>query len=105
MKVLKIIGIIISILVIIFLLQYLLIGNMSFFNPKIENTKREVYENTQSYVEGKRQAITKYYQEWKFSKSDNDKETIKQVVLQEFANFDLDKLSPTQRDWYNEIIQ
>lgn len=83
-------------------------GNMlglwsySFFAPKYENARRNVFENTQSYVEGKRQSITKYYDEYRRSDS-TDKTVIRQLVLQDFANFNLDYLTPVQRQWYNEI--
>lgn len=74
----------------------------SFFAPKYENVKREVFENTQSYVEGKRQALTKYYNEYRNSDS-TDKIALRQIVLQDFANFNLEYLTPVQREWYREI--
>lgn len=94
---------IVLVVAIIFGLNYLGLANFRFFAPKYENAKREVYENTQSYVEGKRQAITKHYNEWR--KADSaEKNAIRAVVLQEFANFDIDKLTPAQYEWYKQII-
>ena len=88
----------------LFGLQYAGIVNYSYFAPKKENARREVFESTQSYVESKRQLITKYYDEWR--KSDKEeKNAIRSIVLQEFANFDLTKLSPTQKDWYDKIVE
>ena len=55
-----------------------------------ENAKREVFEQSQSYVEGKRQAALKYYKEYEKS-TDNEKESLKYIISQEFANFDEDK--------------
>lgn len=104
MKVLKIIGIFISILGIIFIMEYIGILNYQFIEPKRENARREVFENTQSYVEGKRQSITKYYNEWRRS-DDTEKEAIRQIVLQEFANFDTKYFTITQLGWYKEIIK
>lgn len=101
-KILIWIGSIIGIIILIFSLQFLGIVNYKFFAPKQENARREVYENTQSYVEAKRQALTKYYQEWSKA-TPEEKETIKQIVLQEFSNFDITKLNSVQLKWYQDI--
>jgi hypothetical protein len=55
-----------------------------------QNADREVFEHTQSYVEGKRQELIKDYHEWINAKSD-DKIAIEAVVRSSFANFDEDK--------------
>ena len=55
-----------------------------------QNADREVFEQTQSYVEGKRQELTKDYHEWINAKSD-DKLAIEAVVRSSFANFDEEK--------------
>lgn len=92
-----------AIVFVVFSLQWLGIVNYRFFEPKRENARREVYENTQSYVEGKRQAITKYYDEWRKADADN-KAAIRMIVLQDFANFDTEHFTSTQFSWYNQII-
>lgn len=75
----------------------------SFFAPKYENVRRDVFENTQSYVEGKRQSLTNYYDE--FRKADpTEKKAIRKLMLQEFSNFDINKLSATQYGWYQEMV-
>jgi hypothetical protein len=108
MKPLKIalstIGGIVAILIIASGLQYWGLMNFKFFAPKYENAHRQVFEQTQSYVEGKRQDLTNYYDEWR--KSDKDgKETIREVLLEDFANFDTSKLTPQEQQWYNQIIE
>jgi len=55
-----------------------------------ENARREVFEETQSYVEGKRQELIKYRLEYMRADS-SDKEAIKMTIVQSFANFDEDK--------------
>ena len=55
-----------------------------------ENAKREVFEQTQSYVEGKRQAALKYYREYQQANEDN-RNALKSIIAQDFANFDEDK--------------
>lgn len=66
-----------------------------------QNANREVFEQTQSYVEGKRQEAVKYYKEYQNA----DEETragIRNVVALSFANFDLDKLQEPLRTFvYN----
>ena len=56
-----------------------------------QNAQREVFEQTQSYVEGKRQELTKYHHEWMTSDS-LDKITIEFTIRQSFANFDENKI-------------
>jgi len=55
-----------------------------------ENASREVFEQTQSYVEGKRQAALKYYKEYQQADK-NQKLGLKNIISQDFANFDEDK--------------
>lgn len=62
-----------------------------FFAPKTENIRRETFENTQSYVEGKRQAVISYMRQYNAEKSEDGKKAILYTAGQEFANFDQDK--------------
>lgn len=97
-------AIILGIATLTFGLNYLGLINYQFFAPKYENARREVFENTQSYVEGKRQDLVKYHYEFIRSKSTQDKEAIRMVIIQSFANFDLTKLSPELRKNFDEIV-
>lgn len=55
-----------------------------------ENAKREVFEQTQSYVEGKRQAALKYYIE--YQKADEEQKiALRNIIILEFANFNEDE--------------
>ena len=56
-----------------------------------ENARREVFEQTQSYVEGKRQELLKLHHEWMQS-DEKDKLTIESLIRQSFANFDDTKI-------------
>lgn len=58
-----------------------------------QNAERTVFEETQSYVEGKRQEALKLYKEYKMCKDEESKEALKMIVSQSFANFDENKLS------------
>lgn len=75
----------------------------SFFAPKYENVRRDVFENTQSYVEGKRQSLTNYYDDFRKA-SPAEKSAIRKLMMQEFSNFDVTKLNETQYGWYQEMI-
>ena len=74
-------------------LEYLNLIKFGYFAPKYENVKRNVFENTQSYVEGKRQDLVKYRLEYLKCKDKQDKEAIRQTIVQMFANFDEEKLT------------
>lgn len=71
--------------------EYLGIIKFGFFEPKKENIRREVFENTKSYVQGVAQDLGKYYQE--YQEGDLEKqEAIKNVIRMRFAEFDESKL-------------
>ena len=53
---------------------------------------REVFEQTQSYIEGKREELIKCHHEWMLADKDN-KIAIEGVVRQSFANFDDTKIN------------
>jgi len=83
----------IGILVIFFILELVGLGFFKFFEPKRENIRREIFENTQSYTHGKIQDLAKYHEE--YNKSDADgKETIKQLIILRFTEFDETKIKP-----------
>lgn len=66
-----------------------------------ENAKREVFEQTQSYVEGKRQEALKFYKEYK-NADIAERPAIEEMVSHSFANFDEQKLTEPLRSFvYN----
>jgi hypothetical protein len=64
-----------------------------------QNADREVFEQTQSYIEGKRQELVKFHHEWTITTNSTDKKSIEAVVRQSFANFDETKI--TDPDMYS----
>ena len=88
----------------LFGLQYLGLVNYKFFAPKYQNVQREVFENTQSFTEGKRQDLIKYYHEW-FSSDKQGKEALKEMVIDDFASYDISKLTPSEQNMYNKITE
>ena len=55
-----------------------------------QDAQREVFESTQSYVEGKRQEAAKSYKEWVLADADS-KQALESLALHTFANFDHQK--------------
>jgi len=68
-----------------------------------QNAKREVYETSQSYVEGKRQEAVKQYSEWINAETPEDKEAIENIVRLSFSNFDETLLQePQLQNWIKQ---
>jgi hypothetical protein len=80
-------GSVIGLLALIFLANELEIFGTKFWGVRKENAKREVFEQSQSYVEGKRQELTKYHHEW-INADSADKISIEYTIRSSFANFD-----------------
>jgi hypothetical protein len=75
-----------------------------FYKPRKENIKREVFENTQSYVHGKTQALSKYYFEYQNSNDEIEKTAIASMVRMQFSEFNADQLnSPQLRGFLSQI--
>jgi len=66
------------------------IAGVKFWGVRKENARREVFEQTQSYVEGKRQDLIRYHHEW-VNASDDDKVAIEFTIRQSFSQFNEDK--------------
>ncbi len=57
-----------------------------------KDAERKVFEQTQSYVFGKKQEALKLYKEWTQAETQEDKDAIKELVFISFAEFDENKL-------------
>ena len=97
------IGGFLGLIVLAFLLELIGLGFFKFFEPKKENIRREVFENTKSYIYGAVQDLAKYYQE--YQKADqNGRQTIANVVKFRFSNLDANKIKAVSlRNWFTEI--
>jgi len=82
-------GIIVFIALIVLVNEFEIAG-LKFWGVRKENARREVFEQTQSYVEGKRQDLIKYHHEW-VNASDDDKIAIEFTIRQSFSQFNEDK--------------
>jgi len=84
-------GVLIGFIALIFVLELVGLGFFKFFEPKKENIRREVFENTQSYVHGKVQDLAKHYGEYQKADADG-RETIRGIIVLQFAEFDEKKI-------------
>ncbi len=100
MKTLKIIGIAILVIGVMLALSFGFGIWDAFMTRTVgkekQDAKREVYESSQSQVEGKRQEAVKYYSEWLDCESIEDKEAIENLVQMSFSNFDESLLNEPQ---------
>jgi len=72
--------------------------HMKVFEPKRQDIKREIFENTQSYVEGKRQEAIKMYREWNAAPAD-EKLGLEKMAGHTFANVEDDIFEEPLRTW------
>lgn len=79
---------IVGIFVFIFAANEFEIFGMRFWGVRQENARREVFEHTQSYIQGKRQELIKLHHEWITERNSDNKLIIQNTVRQSFANFD-----------------
>lgn len=91
-KTLAWIGGIVGFFALLFILGLFELGWYKFFEPKKENIRREVFENTKSFTHGKIQDLAKYYEEYQKAETQDDKEAIKNFVQFNFAEFDASKI-------------
>lgn len=88
---LSIIGGIIGMVLLVFLLSYAGLIQYQFFAPKYENARRNVFENTQSYVQGKIEDLSNYKLQYDQAKDNDSKQAIESVIRSQFANFNIDQ--------------
>lgn len=73
-----------------------------FWAPKQENAKRVVFENTQSYVQGKQEYISRL--RYQYQTADGaQKDALRSLILSEAANVDTSKLSPDVQSFIRSI--
>ena len=89
----KITGGIIGFLILMFILQFAGLEWFRFFQPRRENIKREVFENTKSYTQGKIQDLGKYYAEYQKAETREDKMALEGVIKMRYAEFDEKKIN------------
>lgn len=87
-------GGIIAFLALAFVLELGGISWTKFFGVKREDARREVFEATKSYNEGKEQDLIRYRMQYMRADTKADKEAIASSVRMMFADYDASKLEP-----------
>lgn len=74
-----------------------------FWAPKQENAKRVVFENTQSYVQGKQEYISRLRYQYQTAEPGAQQDALRSLILSEAANVDNSKLSPDLESFIRSI--
>ena len=74
-----------------------------FWAPKYENAKREVFENTQSYVQGKSEYIGKLRYQYQSAEPGAQKDALKTLILSEASTVDNSKLPADEQAFINSL--
>lgn len=91
----QIIGGFIGLIAVIFILELVGLGFFKFFEPKKEEIRREIYENTPSYVIGKEQELAKSYREW-LKADENEKQVIENMIAVSMERIDPEQIKSVQ---------
>ena len=73
-----------------------------FWAPKQADAQREVFEHTQSYIEGKRGNISRMRLEYENADSAH-KSALRTMILSEADSVDISKLPPTQQAFISSL--
>jgi hypothetical protein len=105
-ELLKIIGYAFIALVFLYASGFLATGGdlaiYRFWAPKMEDARREVFEQTQSYVQGKNTYISRLRLQYE-STSGNQRESLRRLILSEAETIDDSNLTPANLAFVNEI--
>ena len=74
-----------------------------FIAPKKADVKREVFENTKSFREGKKQELLKYYHEY-LGADEDGKESLKMIVRHTFADVDISEYPMELKHFVEECL-
>lgn len=86
---------IVAIFALVFAANEFEIFGTKFWGVRRADAQRQVFEQSQSYVEGKRQELVKLHHEWILADS-SSKLSLEYIIRQKFANFDDTKIEDQQ---------
>ncbi|KKN70708.1 hypothetical protein LCGC14_0428630 [marine sediment metagenome] len=76
---------------------------LEFIGPKRQDVRREIFEETKAYNEGKEQDLIRYRLQYARAKTDSDREAIASAIRMQFADYDETKLNPELRTFLTKI--
>ena len=89
-----------------FILQTMDYVSFNFWAPKYEDTKREVFENSKSFIEGKRQTLSKYRLEYLKSDDELERKALASTIRSQASGLEVSKLDePELEKFINEILK
>jgi len=96
--VISIVGIIILLLLITVGLNAVGLINFKLFAPAFEDVRRDVFENTKSYNEGKEQDLLRYRLQY-LKANEEEKQALRSTIMLMFADYDESKLDPVLQEF------
>jgi hypothetical protein len=84
-------------------LSFFALYHYQFFGTRFENARRQVFEQTQSYVEGKRQDLVRYRLQYQQAKDPAEQQAIRMMILESMANVDTSLFSYDLQDFLRSI--
>lgn len=78
-------------------------GMYKFWAPKQENVRREVFTNTQSYVQGKITALSNERLEYQTTTDRAQKDALRNMILTEAAQIQMELLPPELQAFIRSI--
>jgi len=97
------IGVFVGVVILFFVIDYTGLMWESFIGPKREDVRREIFEETKSYNEGKEQDLLNFRLEYMQAETDVEREAIASTIRMMFADYDENKLSSELRSFLKEI--
>ena len=79
------------------------IVEIKLFGVKQENARRQVFEQTQSFNDGKRQELLHYKLQYELEKDPTSKAAIKYTILHSMAGYDESRLDPSLAAFLNTL--
>lgn len=102
----KFFGVALLVLVAIYALGFLATGgNLAiyrFWAPQMEDARREVFEQTQSYVQGKNTYIGRLRLQYE-STEGRQREALRRLILTEAETIDTENLTPANQAFINSL--
>ena len=71
--------------------------------PRMEDARREVFENTSSYIRGKTQEISKMRREFKGTNDSVEKAALREMILTSASTVDIEKLPEGLQDFIRSL--
>jgi len=103
-------GIILAIVLVIvglFFLGWLVQGNDYFmfkvFAPKMEQVRRETFEQSKAYNQGMAQDLESMRQDYIMNKDKEVRAGLRSVIFHKLADYDTSKLTPDLREWIQQL--